>query len=106
MFEGTLIGAVLTFANAPLYVTYARTAGRSSFSTIDDQQLAGLIMWIPAGIVYAAAVLALLVSVLRDEQSGTNRRRHTTEPHPPSVARASSTGSIPLVSRVRAAMAV
>ncbi len=59
MFEGTLIGALFTFASRPLYATY---------SSIDDQQLAGLIMWIPGGIVYAAAVLVLLMSVLREEE--------------------------------------
>ena len=59
MLEGTLIGALFTFAARPLYATY---------SSIDDQQLAGLIMWIPGGLVYAAAVLALLTSALREEE--------------------------------------
>lgn len=41
-----LLGALLTFANMPLY----REA-----SDLQDQQLAGLIMWVPGGLAYLAA---------------------------------------------------
>jgi hypothetical protein len=34
---------------------------------LDDQALAGLIMWIPGGIAYVAAALVLLNRLLRDE---------------------------------------
>jgi len=48
--HGTLLGALLTIAPRPLYA-YA--------APLEDQQLAGLIMWVPAGMVYAGAALAL-----------------------------------------------
>jgi len=67
MFESTLIGALLTFANRAFYATYAQAPRLSSLSAVDDQQLAGLIMWIPGGLVYVAAILGLLASVLREE---------------------------------------
>ena len=70
MFEGTLIGAVLTFASRPFYSTYAlapRLAGLN-VSAVDDQQLAGLIMWIPSGIVYASAALWLVWTTLREAE--------------------------------------
>jgi putative membrane protein len=86
MFEGTLIGGLLTFANAPLYATYAQTPHLGGLSALDDQQLAGLIMWIPGGLVYAAAVLALLVSVLRDEEAGPSRVWRSAQSQPPPVA--------------------
>jgi putative membrane protein len=37
---------------------------------LEDQQLAGLIMWIPAGIVYVGAGLALLYLWLKASDPG------------------------------------
>lgn len=41
-----LLGALLTFAQSPLY---------GDASDLADQQLAGLIMWVPGGLIYLAA---------------------------------------------------
>jgi putative membrane protein len=68
------LGAVLTFAGSPLYPTYALTVTRWGLTPLQDQQLAGLIMWIPAGLVYMAAVSALFVRWLRTvERDARNR---------------------------------
>jgi putative membrane protein len=69
MLEGTLIGALLTFAQRPFYATYLAAPRLTGLSALDDQQLAGLIMWIPGGVVYGAAILWLLAAVLRDEEA-------------------------------------
>jgi cytochrome c oxidase assembly factor CtaG len=69
MLEGTLIGALLTFAQRPFYATYLTAPRLTGLSPLDDQQLAGLIMWIPGGLVYGAAILWLLAGVLRDEET-------------------------------------
>ncbi|MBV9324483.1 MAG: cytochrome c oxidase assembly protein [Chloroflexi bacterium] len=69
MLEGTLIGALLTFAQRPFYATYLVAPRLTGLSPLDDQQLAGLIMWIPGGMVYGAAILWLLAGVLRDEEA-------------------------------------
>jgi cytochrome c oxidase assembly factor CtaG len=55
------LGALLTFAPAPLYPIQALGARAWGLTPLGDQQLAGLIMWVPAGVVYvlAAAVLFL-----------------------------------------------
>jgi putative membrane protein len=55
------LGAVLTFAGSPLYPSYAHTAAAWGLTPLQDQQLAGLIMWIPAGLVYVVAAGALFV---------------------------------------------
>jgi cytochrome c oxidase assembly factor CtaG len=55
------LGAVLTFAGSSLYPAYALTSARWGLTALQDQQLAGLIMWIPAGVVYMAAAGALFV---------------------------------------------
>lgn len=67
MVVGTLIGALLTFAPRPLYATYAIAPRLTTLSPIEDQQLAGLVMWIPSGLVFAAAVLSQIALALREE---------------------------------------
>jgi cytochrome c oxidase assembly factor CtaG len=46
------LGAVLTFAPRPIYRTYASADGG-----LADQQLAGLLMWIPGGVPLALAAV-------------------------------------------------
>ncbi|MDP9233260.1 MAG: cytochrome c oxidase assembly protein [Actinomycetota bacterium] len=55
------LGALLTFAPTALYPIQALGARAWGLTPLQDQQLAGLIMWVPAGVVYvlAAAVLFL-----------------------------------------------
>jgi cytochrome c oxidase assembly factor CtaG len=51
-----LIGALLTFAPRTIYPP---AAGLWGLSPIEDQQLAGLVMWVPGGIAYLGAALIL-----------------------------------------------
>ena len=53
------LGILLALARQPLYPVQTRTALEWGLTPLEDQQLAGLIMWVPAGLVYAAAALAL-----------------------------------------------
>lgn len=62
----SILGALLTFAHTVWYPAYAATAGAWGFTAIEDQQLGGLIMWIPAGLVYLAAGLFLLAAWMRE----------------------------------------
>jgi putative membrane protein len=54
------LGAVLTFARAPLYDVHATTAPLWGLTPLEDQQLAGAMMWIPPGLVYMAVIAGLL----------------------------------------------
>lgn len=60
-----LLGALLTFMPRALYAPHALTTAPWGLSPLDDQQLAGLVMWIPPAGVYLAAALALLGRQLR-----------------------------------------
>ena len=51
------LGALLTFARHPLYAAYANTVGLGGITPLEDQQLAGVLMWVPMGAVYTAAAL-------------------------------------------------
>ena len=72
--HSTLLGALLTLSPTVWYASYAGAAGAGGLSALEDQQLAGLIMWVPAGLVYAAAALALLSLSLRDDGAPQRRR--------------------------------
>lgn len=48
-----LLGAILTFAPEPLYAAHAWGPYAWALTPLLDQQLGGLIMWVPAGLPYA-----------------------------------------------------
>lgn len=57
---GGALGALMSLSSSPWYADYA-AMGMSGIGLdpIDDQRLAGLIMWIPGGLAHGAAALAL-----------------------------------------------
>jgi putative membrane protein len=63
-----LLGALITFARAPLYASYATSASGHPVDAIGDQQIAGLLMWVPAGIVLTGTGLALFAGWLGEAQ--------------------------------------
>lgn len=64
------LGAVMAFSESPWYAAYAEM-GRTPFglTPAEDQQLAGLLMWVPGGLVHAGAALALVAGALRTESA-------------------------------------
>jgi putative membrane protein len=64
----SLLGALLTFSQTLWYPVYQSTTAAWGLTPIEDQQLGGLIMWVPAGMVYVAAGLALLALWLRESE--------------------------------------
>ena len=67
--HNSLLGALLTFAQTVWYPVYNGTTQSWGLTPLEDQQLGGLIMWIPAGIVYLIAALALFAGWLRGAES-------------------------------------
>lgn len=65
--ESILIGAMLTFASQPFYQTYAEMEMPWGFNPVTDQQLGGLIMWIPGGMFFLIPVIGLLIALLNNE---------------------------------------
>lgn len=88
-----LLGALFTFASAPWYPAYAGGAAAWGLSPLDDQQLAGLIMWIPAGVVYLVAAGALFVAWLQAEERRDDARDGGALVRP-AVARATDSGRL------------
>jgi putative membrane protein len=54
------LGAVLALAQRPLYPIHASVAPSWGLTPLEDQQLAGGLMWVPPGIVYVVVIAGLL----------------------------------------------
>ena len=63
--QSVFLSVLLTFARTPWYSGYAETSAPWGLDPLTDQQLAGVIMWIPAGAVYLAVALTLMVAWIR-----------------------------------------
>ena len=50
------LAAMLALSSHPLYQSYQHVTGPIPLSPLDDQQLGGLIMWVPGGFLYLAAM--------------------------------------------------
>jgi cytochrome c oxidase assembly factor CtaG len=69
----SILGALLFFSPHPWYSVYA-----GATNAIEDQQLAGLIMWVPGGFVLAASALLLISHWLREAERRTVARERLT----------------------------
>jgi putative membrane protein len=69
-----VLGAMITFAHKVWYPAYARTTATWGLTPLEDQQLGGLIMWVPAATVYIVAGLFLMVGWMRESERRVVRR--------------------------------
>ena len=60
MLHTAALGALLSLAPTPWYAPYIPATGALGFDPVEDQQLGGLVMWVPAGLAYVAATLAVV----------------------------------------------
>jgi putative membrane protein len=64
-----LLGAVFTLIQMPLYSVYAERAP----DPVADQQLAGLVMWVPSGIILTLAGIGLFAAWLGEAERRARR---------------------------------
>ncbi len=62
------LGALLTLSTVVWYSTYRASAPLWGLSALQDQQLGGIVMWVPAGFVYVACALFLAGRWLSEPQ--------------------------------------
>jgi putative membrane protein len=67
-----MLGALIALAETPWYDAHAGTTAAWGLSSLEDQELAGLIMWIPASATYLVAILAMVTGWLAG--AGADRR--------------------------------
>ena len=75
-----LLGALITFANRVWYPAYIDRTSAWGLTPLEDQQIGGLIMWVPAGLVYIAAGLALFAGWLRESERRAQQFAATAHP--------------------------
>ena len=63
-----LLGALIVFAPVPLYMVHLASTAPWGLSPLADQQLAGLLMWVPAILPYLGVGLWLAWSSLRPRE--------------------------------------
>ncbi len=59
-----LLGVLITFARQPWYPLYTITGAAWGLTALSDQQLAGVLMWVPTGFVYLGGALTVLYRTL------------------------------------------
>jgi cytochrome c oxidase assembly factor CtaG len=68
---GGALGALMSLSSSPWYADYAAMGMTGiGLDPVNDQRLAGLIMWIPGGLVHGVAALALCYKWLKAAEGG------------------------------------
>lgn len=77
--QSTVLGALMTFGSAPWYPYYATLVTRWGMTPLQDQQLAGLLMWMPGGFLYSLLTIAYFAAwlgVLQRRSGPVGQRAH------------------------------
>jgi cytochrome c oxidase assembly factor CtaG len=98
-----LLGALLSFAPTPWYPLLAPQAPAWGLTALEDQQLAGLIMWVPMGLIYLVSVLAMItvwLSAMGRDLTGSRLYTHAGTNRIASPSRIMSISAMPATAAV------
>jgi putative membrane protein len=84
MVHTAALGALLTLSPLPWYAPYQASAAALGWTALEDQQLGGLVMWVPAGMAYLAVAVLLAARWLREGAPGEVMERPLPQPATPS----------------------
>jgi putative membrane protein len=70
--SSSMLGALMTFSPSLWYPAYRGLTAPWGLTALQDQQLAGVIMWFPAGLIYLGAALAFFGRWLSDLERRDN----------------------------------
>jgi cytochrome c oxidase assembly factor CtaG len=82
MVTSSILAAVFTFAQSVIYPYYGNAMQVFGMTPLDDQQLAGAIMWVPGGGIFLTATLIAFAAWLTNEE----QKGKAKYPPPPHVA--------------------
>jgi len=80
MIHTSVLGALMALAPRVLYLAQTADSTAWGLTPLEDQQLAGIVMWVPAGTVYAGAALVFAASWIAT--SGPSERRDHAKVRP------------------------
>jgi len=69
-----VLGALITFAGQPLYAPHYLTTLAWGLTPLEDQQIAGIVMWAPASAIYLLAACSILYRALGSDPVPADRR--------------------------------
>jgi cytochrome c oxidase assembly factor CtaG len=72
--QNTLLSALLTFTDRPLYAYYAEGPRLGNLSPLDDQAAAGVLMWVPGSLAYLWPLCVIGIQLLYGGDGRTTRR--------------------------------
>lgn len=64
----SILGALISVAPRLIYAIYEQRARLAGWQPLEDQELAGLIMWIPSGLLFLTTALALFAAWLGEAE--------------------------------------
>ena len=102
----SLLGVAILFSEQVLYPHYATTGRTWPPSPLEDQQLAGAIMWFVGDAAFLVAILLVIAAWMRDDEAVTRRREATEDERasarasatPPASSAAPATRDVPAAS--------
>jgi len=62
--QNAALAAILTFSDRVIYPAYAAAPRLGDLSALEDQAIAGVLMWVPGSIAFALPTIALVVHTL------------------------------------------
>ncbi len=62
--QNTVLAAILTFADRLIYATYAIVPRVGAIAALEDQSIAGVIMWVVGSVVFVLAAVGIVVQAL------------------------------------------
>jgi putative membrane protein len=80
---GQIVGALITYADHPLYDTYANAARLWGLSPLVDQQIGGLIMWLGTSTLYLTVLAIVFFRWAGGEDRAERQRYGGGRPSPP-----------------------
>ena len=81
--QNTLLSALLTFSDRPLYPYYAELPRLGNLSPLDDQAAAGVLMWVPGSLAFLVPLFVIGIRLLFGALRATPRRRPTRDGRTP-----------------------
>ncbi len=78
-----LLGAYIALHGTTLYDVYAVCGRAWAISPLDDQQIGGLLTWIPAAMMSLVGILVVLHHLLHDPEAMAPRGRRASSVQPP-----------------------
>ncbi len=73
--QSGILGALMTFTSQPWYSTYALSAPQWGLTALQDQQIAGLIMWMPGGAVFTLLTIGYFAAWLQALKRRSEKRQ-------------------------------